>query len=372
MKVIAIDCHIFDQNFQGIRTFLSGIIKELVHDKSISIILMAKDLDNIKNIFGEEKANVKYVKLNSSNKFIRLGFEIPKIIRKHQCTHALFNYSTPLFKIKGCQFLTVLHDVLFLDFPEYFPLKYRVKHKILFKLSIKLSSQILTVSDYSRQRLNKHFHLEIEKKNIIPNSVDEQFNISNEKKLSKEIVLKKYQIQNYILFVSRIETRKNHLSILKWYIENKIFEKNIQLIFVGKFAFNFEEIETIFNRSSIETNGLFKHLSQVNNDELFHLNNAAKVSIFPSLCEGFGIPPLESAFLSTPTICSNKTAMEDFDFFGEYHIDPQTSFFTDKIEEIIFNSDEYFQNNFEDIALIIKERYTWKKSADKLIKIIKE
>lgn len=370
MRTLLIDCHIFDQNFQGIRTFLSGLIHELVKQKNINLILIANDIENLENEFGVNHSNVKYIRLKTQNKFFRLSFEIPKIIKNNNCSHALFNYTTPLFKIRGCKYLTVIHDVLFLDFPEYFPLKYRVKHKILFKLSILLSAEILTVSEYSRVRINTHFDLNIDKNNIIPNAVDDKFVPPVKKEKSKEIVLEKFQLDNFILFVSRIETRKNHLALLNWYLENKIYNKGIQLVFVGKFAFNFEEFEKKINSASLESKGLFKHFKQVNNEELYHMYNAAKVAVFPSLCEGFGIPPLESSLLSTPTVCSNKTAMKDFDIFGEYHIDPLSPFFFAKIEEIIFSSSDFHQKYFENLETKIREKYNWIQSAKNLINII--
>lgn len=369
MKTILIDCHIFDQNFQGIRTFLKGIITELIALKKHNLILVSYNTIELQNEFGTHK-NVKYLKFKSKNKFKRLIIELPNIIKSSGSNYALFNYTAPIVKVKGCKYLTVLHDVLFLDFPQYFPLKYRVIHKLLFKLSILSSEHILTVSEYSRRRINFHFGLNLTSKYIIPNAVDKMFYKPIDKKLSLERLNNKYGFNEFVLYVSRVEPRKNHQLLIDWYLDNKIYLKNIQLVFVGKYAFNQDETKKMFDKIKLESNNMFYHLEQVSNSVLFDLNNAAKVAVFPSLCEGFGIPPLESGLLKTPTLCSNVSSLEDFDFFGDYHQDPRTTNFISKLNELVLSNsfNNYsFLNNCSDQ---IKKKYNWKNSTNYLSKII--
>ncbi|MCC5922415.1 MAG: glycosyltransferase family 4 protein [Crocinitomicaceae bacterium] len=366
---VLIDCHIFDQNFQGIRTFLKGLISVFISEQQFELILIAHDIESLQSEFGSSD-KISYVKINSKNKYQRLAVEIPQIIKKTNATHALFNYTTPLIKVKRCQYLTVLHDVLFLDFPEYFPKKYRIIHKQLFKHSIRLSDHILTVSEYSRHRINHHFNLDLGSENVIPNAVDNIFYETEDKMESKKIVAEKFRVKEYILFVSRIETRKNHKLILDWYLTNKIYEKGIELIFVGKLVFNQINVLSKLKEAEQLSNNLFKHIHQVSNEDLFHLNNAARVVVFPSLCEGFGIPPLESAILKTPTICSNRTALQDFTFLQNHLVDPDSGEFLKKIEKFIFSPASESNELLTQIAEDIKSTYSWKKSASRLSKII--
>lgn len=369
MKKLLIDCHIFDQNFQGIRTFLKGIIEELIILKKHQLILVAHDTSNLQKEFGVHD-NVTYVSFSTKNKFKRLIIELPRIIRKHDADFALFNYTAPFLKVRGCKYLTVLHDVLFLDYPEYFPRKYRLVHKLLFKQSIRSSEHILTVSDYSRKRINFHFGLKLSSRNVIPNAVDKLFYNDVDKSVSKNKVNSKYALNDYILFVSRIEPRKNHQILIDWYIENSLHKKKIQLVFVGKFAFNEVETRNYFEQLKIKTNNYFLHLEQVNNQDLFDLNNAAKVVVFPSLCEGFGIPPLESALLKTPTLVSNLSAMQDFSFFKEYHQDPKNSEFISKLNELILLNEGPHNTFLDECAKAIQNTYNWKTSTSYLSKLI--
>ena len=367
---LLIDCHIFDKNYQGIRTFLKGLIVELINFDSINLVLASYDVNSLKNEFGIHD-KLQYEKFNTKNKYHRLFYDVPRVIRKTKATHALFNYTCPFFVVKGCKYLTVIHDVLFLDYPKYFPLKYRLTHKFLFKHSIRKSENILTVSDYSRKRINSHFNLKIGSSNIIPNAVDNKFKTLIDKSISRSFLFKELKIQNFILYVSRIETRKNHEFILNWFMDKKIYLEGFQLIFIGKFSFEECKMENIFSEAKKKSNGFFKHIPQVSSEYLYHLNNGAKVSVFPSLCEGFGIPPLESAVLMTPTVCSKQTALIDFSFFEEYLIEPNSDKFIEKIEDILFDHSSH-KANFIKISEKIKNQYNWAQSAQFLLNIIKK
>ena len=138
-KTLFVDAHTFDESHQGIRTFIKGVYEEIdVHSSELHIYLAANNIDNLKKEF-RDQPNFKYIKLKSKNKYIRLAYEIPKIIKCNTFDYAHFNYYLPLFLNKKCKYIVTIHDVLFIDFPQYFPLKYRLINTILFKRLLKKS-----------------------------------------------------------------------------------------------------------------------------------------------------------------------------------------------------------------------------------------
>lgn len=121
---LLIDCHCFDFEIsQGITTYIQGIYSELPDlAQDIEFFFVASNIGKIKRIFGERE-NIHYVPLVSKNKIYRLLFEIPDIIRKNNIDVAHFQYVSPL--IKNCKTIVTLHDILFVDYPQYFPFPYR-------------------------------------------------------------------------------------------------------------------------------------------------------------------------------------------------------------------------------------------------------
>lgn len=372
-KKLFVDAHTFDEAHQGIRTFLKGIYSsiDLKESDNLEIYLAANDVQNLKNEF-KGIPNIKFIKLKYRNKYLRLAYEIPKIIRKQNFQFAHFNYYLPLFLNSNCKYIVTIHDVLFLEYPNYFPWKYRIQNYFLFKRSAKKANILTTVSIYSSLQLKKFFNIENKKITVLPNAVGEIYKCDYNKDDHIKYILEKYDIQNFILYVSRIEPRKNHIKLIKAYIELKLWEKEIPLVLIGKTSFKDHNLELLIDRVNKLSNGKLIRIHDVSNKELIKFYNAALLSVFPSLCEGFGIPPIESAVLKTPTICSNVTAMSDFSFFNEYLFDAsKVENIKEKINSMLNNIDnEKTKSDFVNISNIIKSEYSWSNTASILKDII--
>lgn len=318
MKAIKIfvDCHVFDGNFQGTTTYLKGLYSELLKDKTKRFYFGASNIVFLETIFGKHD-NLTYVRYRGKNKFYRLLFDIPNIIKQNKIDYAHFQYVVP--PIKACKYIVTIHDVLFLNFPEYFPLTYRIKNNFLFKTSAKRSDIVLTVSDYSKQQIQKHFG--IKKVTVTPNAVDPiYFEVYDKKEVCNQ-VKEKFKIENYFLYVSRWEPRKNHDRLLKAFVENEYYKKH-SLVFVGDKAIKNKVYDDYFKSLPKEIKATIFSLKKIKHQDLVLLVRGADLSIYPSIAEGFGIPPLESLAANVPTICSNTTAMSDFKFFDDCLFNP--------------------------------------------------
>lgn len=359
-KRILIDAHVFDSKPQGTTTYLKGLYLELIKDESIDFYFVALDINNIKNIFGIQP-NIYYVQLKSHNKFKRLLFEYPLIIKKNKIDFAHFQYIVP--PIKLCKYIVTIHDVLFLDYPEYFPLTYKIKNRFFFQISSWISEINLTVSKYSQKQITKHF--KVKNVYITPNAVANQYFERFDKNKVENEVFQKFGLQNYLLFVSRREPRKNHLTLLKTFVEYKHFEK-FQLVFIGNLDIIDVDYEQYYSSLDNSIKQKIVVIEKINDQELLSITRAARVSIYPSFAEGFGIPPLESLACGIPTICSNATAMSDFSFIQEYLFNPNST--KDLNKKII----KAIESKVEcSVIEEMKTIYSWKKSALVLQKLIK-
>lgn len=348
---ILVDCHVFDQSLQGTTTYLKGIYLELIQDKTKTFYFVSHKY-NLEEIFGTQE-NIKYINYKSKNKFYRLLIELPLIIKKHKIDYAHFQYIVP--PIKNCKYIVTLHDVLFLDYPSYFPFLYKVSKKFLYKCSAKYSDVVLTVSQFSKQRIEHHF--KIKNIYITPNAVEESFFEPYKKDEVQQYVLEKFGIKNYFLFVSRWEPRKNHHSLLKVFVENQYY-KNYSLVFLGAEAIQNKEYNSYYlNLSNDIKTKIFK-LNKIDFKDLVQINRAAEVSIYPSIAEGFGIPPLESIACETPTVCSNTTAMADFDFMSDCLFNPHDTIdFNNKIQKALSDT------NLKEKKETVFKKYKWSLAA---------
>lgn len=358
---IFVDCHVFDGNFQGTTTYIKGLYSELIQDKKLHFVLAANNIGFLQTLFGDHD-NVEYVQYVSNNKFSRLLFEIPRIIKKNNIDYAHFQYVVPPFK--NCKYIVTIHDVLFLDFPKYFPLAYRLKNKLLFKTSAKRSEIILSVSNYSKQQIQKHFG--IQQVTVTPNAIDPVYFENYDKSQSKEHVVNKFNARDYFIYVSRWEPRKNHDSLLKVFVENE-FYKNHDLVFIGDKAIENNVYTDYYATVPKEIKAKIFTFNKVSFDDLVLLVRGADLSVYPSIAEGFGIPPLESLAAGVSTICSNTTAMSDFQFLEDCLFNPlDLEDLKNKIE-IGLNDTKIYQKREAMMA-----KFNWKFAAEQFKKAISQ
>lgn len=360
---IFVDCHVFDNGFQGTRTYIQGLYLELVKDKTKHFFLAANKPEILKLVFGNQD-NITFVKYRFNGSFLRLLIETPILIFKNKIDFAHFQYRVPPFKL--CKYIVTTHDVLFEDFPEDFPRLNRIQSFLTYKFSAKFSDIVFTVSKYSKKQIEKH--LKIKNVIVMPNGVSDIFFEDYDKTIVQKQVLDEYGVSNYLIYVSRWEPRKNQHKLLKAFIDLNLFT-DFSLVFVGDDTFKNKKYEVLYNELSQDIKQKIFTFKKIDFSRMLLLLRGATVSAYPSRAEGFGIPPLEAIATEIPTICSNQTAMSDFKFLGKYLFNPDSkSDFNEKLIDVLKNKDIEIESKKE----YIKQHYNWEIAAKIYQKAIKK
>ena len=177
----------------------------------------------------------------------------------------------------------------------------------------------------------------------------------------------KYQFDKYIIYTSRHEPRKNHYRLLKAFIELKLY-LNYHLVLIGDVTFNDKNFDKLLSISNEEIKNKVVFLNKVDFKSMILLLRAATLSVYPSIAEGFGLPPLESVAAEVPTLCSNKTSMAEFTFFGDDFIDPlNQEDINTKILSKLSKNDSERQN---DLSNFVANKYNWSASAKSFLEIL--
>lgn len=362
MVKLLVDCHSFDFDFsQGITSYIEGIYKILPSiNKSVEFYFVAKDVEKIRKKFGES-SNIHYLRLKSKNRLYRLVREIPALIKANNIDWAHFQYISPIKK--NCKTIVTLHDILFLDYPQYFPSSYRYSKNLPFKISAKRADILCTVSEYSRERISTHYSIPQEKIYITPNGVSEEFyHISDDKPASFP--------EKYILYVSRIEPRKNHIAVLESFLRLNLADAGYKLVFIGRETVPTSDLHKGLSRLSISESKSVVLIPQANFEELKLWYKHANLFVYPSLAEGFGIPPIEAAAAGVPVISHNATAMDDFTFLGDHLIDiNSTDILDDRIMKVLNQPTATSTGN---ISEFVKIKYDWYNIAKDFNRILNE
>jgi len=362
-----VDAHVFDGPFQGTRTFIKGIYSVLAHNDKVKLFLGAYDIDSLEKNFTD--GNISFIKYKSSSALFRLGYDIPSIIRRYEIEYAHFQYICPV--IKNCRFIVTTHDVIFNEYPAEFSKEYRLKKNLLYKMSAKKAEILTTVSNYSKESIEKYLGIEPQKINVIPDAIDEIFFQPYDAGHAQDHVAGKYGIKRFILYVSRFEPRKNHHFLLRIYLDLRLYEQGYHLVLLGNKTIAIPEFDDILDQLPPGIKKFIFISDEIDDSDLLFFYRAATLFIYLSKAEGFGIPPLEAASLKIPVICSNGAALAEFDFFGEYHVDPcNYEKVREKLLQIVNHPPD--PGTLEKISSIVKNKYAWDASAEKLLSLIEK
>ncbi len=359
-----VDAHVLDDLSQGSKTYLSGLYNaacEIDHQTDFFIAT------NTSASFQREVApqlNVRHLVYGSSNKVWRLGLEIPHMIRNHKMDWAHFQYISPA--IKRCKEIVTIHDLLFLDYPEYFPLDYRLLKNFLFKRSAVRAEWVLTVSEYSKQAISNHYHIEPERIIITPNGILEQY---WEDEGSNEIPNSFSGLKQFILYVSRIEPRKNQVGLLKSYLDLGLWKQGIQLVFVGGHGISTPSFTQLLNSLGEKIRESIYVFENLPLKDLKWMYKNCSLFVYPSFAEGFGIPPLEALACGANVICSSTTAMSEFQFLGDRLFDPNNR--DEMVQKIEFFLKRPEPQGLGETKTYLKAKYSWAESANRLLKLIR-
>lgn len=220
------------------------------------------------------------------------------------------NYSTwPLLYSKGVPFI---YDLSFELYPQFAEPRNQKFLSDSVKISARRAAMIATISENSRNEILEYYHAPSDAVHIYYPAVDTtKYYVRGEKEV--EAKKRKYGIAGkYILFVGNIEPRKNLKNLLLAYEALPInLRKTYSLLLVGGSGWQNNEINTIVRRLNSSGSPVIRPKRYVEDDELPALYSGASLFVYPSIYEGFGIPPLEAMACGTPTIVSDNSSLPE-------------------------------------------------------------
>jgi len=269
--------------------------------------------------------------------------------------------------IHAGKLVVTVHDISFARIPGYFSRGLRLYLKTLVPFSLKKASGIITISEYSKQDIGKRYSVPTERIHITPLAAGPEFK-PDETPETRQTLLRRLGFQGpYILYVGRLDPRKNVVALTRAFADLKK-TGNIphRLVIAGRGNSQPERF-----RSDVEKAGLGRQAVWTGfiPDELLpSLFSQAEVFVYPSLYEGFGLPPLEAMACGCPVIASNVTALPEVIGTAGLLIDPaQTASLVEAILKVI--SDKALREKMRRDGLAQSRKFSWTDTARKTLAV---
>lgn len=269
-----------------------------------------------------------------------------------------------LISFTGCgplnynnQIMTI-HDVSHERYPQWFSKNYyRFYHFMMPRIG-KKAHAILTVSEFSRQEIVDTLGLDANKIHVVHSNVPFHNKPSNEEILSYR---PSPDAERYIIAVSSMDPRKNFSRLVEAF--RHIDDKSVKLYIIGMSfkAFNTPDLQQLTSKNV--------HLPGYIPDEaLQSMYQNALLSVYPSLYEGFGLPPLESMTYGCPVINSDIPALREVSEDAAIYVDPyDTHNITMTINRLLKDADLRQELRIKGLEQI--KKYSWEKSASQVYEL---
>jgi glycosyltransferase involved in cell wall biosynthesis len=293
----------------GIGTYVRNLVKGLLRlETGTEYVLLCqrRDLDYVRSLGPACSA----LPVDAGNYSALELIDVPRAIRRANVDlfHAPHYVVSPLVRKP---YVVTIHDCIHLRFPEYLPNRLAPAYaRVMMRQAARRAARVLTVSEASKQDIIRYLKSPASSVDVVPNALDEALAVPpTADELSA--VADRYRLAApFVLYAGNIKPHKNVDRLIEAYaILRRGGLTGIDLVIIGENVSKYPELRRLVHRYQLHAHVRF--LGFVPASTLAALYQLAKVFVFPSLYEGFGLPPLEAMAAGTPVVTSNVSSLPE-------------------------------------------------------------
>ena len=375
-KKIGIDARLYGPSGKGLGRYIQEVVDNILkidQDNDYIIFLHKDNFDE----FQTKKNNVKKVKVNARWYTLKEQIIFPYLILKENLDLVHFpHFNVPVFT--PTKFVVTIHDLILTKFPTIRastlgPLLYRIKnlaYKVVIKLAIKRSKKVITVSEFTKKDILKQFETNPEKIEVtyegVANLIKDRDSLLVSGSGDTKTLLSYNIDNNFLLYVGNAYPHKNLEGLIKVFVELNKNNPDISLVLVGKHDYFYQRLKIWVKENYSDLPIIFT--GYVPDEKLGVFYQKALVYVFPSLYEGFGLPPLEAMSRGCAVVSSNRSSMPEILGEAAMYFDPENEKeMIGKIEKAI--QDEQLREGLVKKGKLQVKKYSWQECAKETLEI---
>ena len=260
-----------------------------------------------------------------------------------------------------CRAVVTIHDCIHLMFPQYLPNRFAYGYaRATLWAATKRAERIFTVSETSKADILRYCDVPAERIIVVYNAIDDRFAAPPDME-AVERVRERYQLNGpFALYVGNIKPHKNLERLIDAFdlVRRNGYER-LELLIIGDQISKYPRL-----RRAVDKHKLHKHvrfLGFVADDTLAALYRLATVFVFPSLYEGFGLPPLEAMASGTPVVTSNRSSLPEVVGDAAVLVDPYSAAsIAEGIQRVLSDAD--LRRTLSERGLARAREFSWETS----------
>ena len=292
--------------------------------------------------------------------FLRLPFD--RVYGSPDIVHATDHL---LPHVKAASVFT-LHDLIFELFPEHHKRYNYIFLKLMMPRFLRAANQIICVSEHSKKDAVRLYGIDPAKISVIYNAVDTRYQVKHDAASLLEVRQRYALPERFLLHVGTIEPRKNLERLLDAFAALKADFPELKLVLVGKKGWLYEPFFDKLAATGLESEVIFPgFVPEADLPAIFQL---ATLFAYPSVYEGFGLPPLEALASGTPVVCSNASSLPEVVGNAGLLVPPDdTHALTTALRHVL--SDAELQNKLKHLGPQQAATFTWQEAARQTLKV---
>ncbi|WP_028521075.1 glycosyltransferase family 4 protein [Ruminococcus flavefaciens] len=363
---IGIDGHMLGDHSGGNESYNTNILRNMKVDRRDRVFLFVRKDAEIEKCL-EDKFTI--VRFRSSSPFVRNFVELTLLCRKYRLDVLHTQYFIPF--IRPCRTVVTIFDICFEHYRNIFTRKEYIRQKLLIHYAAKKADAIVTCSKYSAMDIGKCYGIDKRKITVAYAAADSCFRKLSSMELNEKELRERFAIgdSDYILSVGNLQPRKNLPRLIRAFsaLKNKKLLRDEKLVIVGKKAWLYENII----REAGGENRDIIFTDYVETDDLVRLYNGASCFVYPSIYEGFGMPPLEAMACGTAAAVSDSSSLPEVAGRAGLYFDPyKVSEIGGAIMKLMKNED--IRRKCIDGGLERNRKFSWVDSATRIMKVYKK
>ena len=351
----------------GVGTYTRNVIRALGRlDRSNDYFLMGSP-QKVEEI-GPLPPNFKTIPLLDDGSTAKGYMHCRAVLKRLHCDLVHIPYLFWMPRSLPCPYVMTVHDVLEHMYRTHDRSSLRRSmHFQLTRRVLKGAARILAVSKYTKSDIEKLFGIPGSRIEVVYNAIDERFLSGHASDVERQLLAERYLVTYpFLLYAGRISPHKNLVRIIEAFSALKAeLEKDgsfpdLKLIIIGDELSKHPDLRRTVIRGGVQNDVRFMGFVPIEMLRVFY--DAAKIFVFPSLYEGFGLPPLEAMAHGTPVVTSNTSSLPEVVGNAAVLVNPENVFeIMRALLRVLLDQavrDKYKQRGYEQV-----KKFSWDASA---------
>jgi glycosyltransferase involved in cell wall biosynthesis len=360
----------------GVGTYTRNTVRALTHlDRSNNYFLIGAPA-KITEI-GPLPANFRAVTLLDPDTTLKGHLGCRDILRRLHCDLLHVPHVFWLPRALPCPYVVTVHDLLehMYRAHNHSGLR-RFLHFHFTRRVLKRAARIFAVSRFTKNEIENLFGVPPSHTEVIYNAIDERFLRGHASESDRQILMERYLVNYpFLLYAGRISPHKNLVRIieafsaLKAELEKEGKFPDLKLIIIGDELSKHPDLRRTVIRSRVQNDVRFLGFIPIEMLRIFY--DAAKIFVFPSLYEGFGLPPLEAMAHGTPVVTSNTSSLPEVVGKAAVLVNPENVFeIMRALHRVLL--DQPLREKLKQRGYEQAKRFSWEASARQMLSLYEE